>query len=57
MGYSDFEISQFFIVENSKQFMNFNTGCVSVTFKKVGSNCGAFKRALKNRPTEFDRIC
>ena len=29
MGWSDFEITYFFIVENSKQYMNFNTGCVT----------------------------
>ena len=29
MGWSDFEITHFFIVENSKQCMNFNTGCVT----------------------------
>ena len=46
MGWFDFEIPQFFIVENSKQSMNFNTGCVAnVTFQKVGSNCGTFKQA------------
>ena len=29
MGWSDFETPQFFIVENSKQCMNFNTECVT----------------------------
>ena len=33
MGWSDFEILQFFFVENSKQDMNFNTGCAkNMTF-------------------------
>ena len=49
---------QFFIVENSKQCINFNTRCVTnVTFSKVGSTCGIFKQALENRPNESRRIC
>ena len=58
MGWSDFEIPQFFIVKNSKQCINFNTGCVTnVTFQKVSSNCGIIKQALENRPNEFRRVC
>ena len=57
MGWSDFEISEFFIIQNSKKCMN-NTGCATnVTFQKVGSNCGIFKQALENRPNEFHSIC
>ena len=59
MSWSDFEIPQFFIVENShsKQCMSFNTGCVTiVAFQIVGSNCGIFKQALENRPNEFHKI-
>ena len=58
MGWSDFEILQFFFVENSKQDMNFNTGCAkNMTFQKFGSNFGIFKQALENRPNEFHRVC
>ena len=58
MAGSDFETPQFFVIENSKQSMNFNTGwATNVTFQKVGSNCGIFKQALENRPNEFHSIC
>ena len=51
---SDFEISQSFIVENSKQSINFNIGCITnVTLQEVASNCGIFKQALKNSHNEF----
>ena len=56
--WSDFDNPQFFIVESSKQCINFNTRCVTnVTFQKVGSNCDIFKEALENRPNEFHSIC
>ena len=58
MGWSDFEILQFFFVENSKQDMNFNTGCAkNITFQKCGNNFGIFKQALENRPNKFHRVC
>ena len=55
MIWSDFEIFQSFIVENSKQCTNFNTACATtcVTFQNVGSNCGISKQALENNPNEF----
>ena len=56
--WSDFQISQSFIVENSKQCINCNTESVTnVTFQKVGTNCGIFKQALENSPNEFRSIC
>ena len=30
---------------------------LQMSFKKVGSNCGIFKQALENRPSEFHSIC
>ena len=58
MSQFDYEILQFSTDENSKQYINFKTGCVKkVTFKKVDSNCGIFKQALENRLNEFHRIC
>ena len=58
LSWSALEIPQFFIIENSKQCINFNTWWVTnVTFQKVGCNCGIFKQALENRPNEFHRIC
>ena len=46
MNWSGSEIPYFFIVESSKQCINFNTGCVTnVSFQKVGSNCDIFKQA------------
>ena len=58
MSWPAFEIPQFFIIENSKQCINFNTGCVTnVTFQNVLSNCGIFKEAVENRPNDFHRIC
>ena len=58
MSWSAFEIPQFFIIENSKQCMNLNTGWArNATFQNVGSNCGIFKQDLENRPNEFRRIC
>ena len=54
MGWSDFEIPQFFIAENSKQCMSVITGFVTnVNFQKVGSNCGIFKQASENRPNKI----
>ena len=54
---SAFESTQFLIIENSKQCKNFNVGKVTnVTFQKGGSNCGIFKYALKERPSEFHSI-
>ena len=54
MVWSDFEIPQSFVIENSKQRINFNTAYVTnVTFQEVDSNCGMFKQASENRPNEF----
>ena len=44
---SSFEIPQFFIVENSKQPINFNS-VTNVYFWKPGSNFGIFKRPSKS---------
>ena len=44
---SGFEIPQFFIVENSKQPINFNS-VTNVYFWKPGSNFGIFKRPSKS---------
>ena len=58
MVWSDFEILQSFIVQNSKKRINFNTGCVTnVTFQEIGSNCGIFKQASENSPNEFRSTC
>ena len=58
MVWSDFEIPQSFIVENSKQRINFNTGCVTnMPFWELGSNFGIFKQAWKNSPNGFKRCC
>ena len=49
MVWSDFNNSQPFIVENSKQRINLNTQCViNVTLQEVGCNCGIFKQDLEN---------
>ena len=55
---SDFEIPQFFIAENSKQRINFNS-VKNVSFWKPGSNFGIFKQPLKNIPCHlwFKRCC
>ena len=47
---SGLEISQSFIVENSKQRINFNS-VTSVSFWEPGSNFGIFKQPLKNSIT------
>ena len=53
-----FEIPQTFIVENSKQGINFNTGYVTnVTFQEVGGNCNVSKRASENGPNELRSTC
>ena len=58
MSLPDFEIAQFCIVENVKQYIHFNTECVkNMHFPKVGSNFDIFKQALGNRPNEFCGIC
>ena len=44
---SDFEILQFFIVENSKQRINFNS-VTNVSFWEHGSNFSIFKQPSKN---------
>ena len=44
---SDFEIPQFFIVEYSKQRINFNS-VTNVSFWKPDSNFGIFKKPSKN---------
>ena len=49
-GWSDFEILQFFIIENRRQCMNFNAGCVTnMICSKVGSNCGIFKHVFGSK--------
>ena len=49
MVWSDFNNPQPFIVEHSKQRINFNAKCViNVTLQEVGCNCGIFKQALIN---------
>ena len=54
MVLSDFEIPQSFVVENNKQSINFNKGCVIyMTFQEVGSNYSILKEALENIPKEF----
>ena len=55
---SDFEIPQFFIVENSKQRINFNT-VRNVSFWEPGSNFGIFKQPSKNSlcHLQFKRCC
>ena len=55
IAWSDFAIPQFLIVENSKQRINFNIGCV--TFWELVNNCGIFKQALENSPKEFCITC
>ena len=58
MVFSDFGIPQSFIVENSKQSINFNTGCVTnMTFQEVDSNCIILKEALENSSKEFRSTC
>ena len=57
MDWSDFEIPQSFIVKNSKQRINFDTGCVTnVTFYQVGSIFVTFK-VLENSPNELRNTC
>ena len=58
MAWSNFEIHQSFIVENSKQRINFNITCVAnVTFQEVGSYCGILKQTSENSPSEFRITC
>ena len=54
---SDFEIPPFFIFENSKQSINFNS-VTNVSFWEPGSNFGIFKQP-KNSPCHlgFKRFC
>ena len=55
---SDFELSQPFIAENSKQRINFE--CVTnVSLWEPGSSFSIFKQALKNSPyhLSFKRCC
>ena len=48
---SDFEIPQSFIAENSKQRINFITGCATnVSFWELGSSFGISKQASENSP-------
>ena len=55
---SDFAIPQFFIPENSKQRINFNSD-TNVSFWERGSNFGIFKQPSKNSPCHlwFKRCC
>ena len=55
---SDFEIRQFFIVENSKQRINLNS-VTNVSFWEPGSSFGIFKQPSKNSPCHlwFKRCC
>ena len=56
--FAGFEIPKIFIVENSKQGINFNTGYVTnMTFQEVGGNCNESKRASENGPTESRSTC
>ena len=58
MAWSDFEVPQSFIVKNSKQRINFNTGCVTnITFQEISSNCGILSQASENSPNEFRSTC
>ena len=57
MVWSDFEVPQSFIVENSKQRINLNTVCVTNVTFQVSNNSGIFKQALENSPNEFRGIC
>ena len=58
MVWCDFKILQFLIVENTKNRINFNTGCVTnLTFQEVGSNCGIFKQVSENSSNEFRSTC
>ena len=60
MAWSDFEIPQSFIAENSKQRIHFNTGCATnVPFWEYGSNFGIFKQASENSSehVSFKRCC
>ena len=53
-------ISQSVIVGNSKQRINFDTGCITnVSFWELDSNFGIFKQALENSPNHlwFKRCC
>ena len=49
---SDFEIPQFFVVENSKQRINFNS-VTNVSFWEPGNNFGICKKASKNSRNTF----
>ena len=55
---SDFEISQFVIVENRKQRINF-ISFTNVSFWEPDSNFGIFKQPSKNNPYYlwFERCC
>ena len=55
---SDFEIRQFFIVENSKQRINLNS-VTNVSFWESGSSFGIFKQPSNNSPCHlwFKRCC
>lgn len=57
MIWSDFDILQFYIVENAKQCIDFNTGhFTNVSFQKVGSNSGVFKEVSEKSPNKFHGI-
>ena len=55
---SDFKIPQSFIVENSKQRINFNS-VTNVSFWEPGKNFGTFKQPSKNilYHLSFKRCC
>ena len=55
---SDFKIPQSFIVENSKQRINFNSA-INMSFWEPGSNFGIFRQPSKNSPCHlwFKRDC
>ena len=55
---SDFKIPQSFIVENSKQRINFNSA-TNMSFWEPGSNFGIFRQPSKNSPCHlwFKRDC
>ena len=57
MVLSDFEITQYVIVDNSKQRINFNTGCVTnVSFWELGRNFGISKQTSKNSPLVVQKM-
>ena len=58
MGWSDFEIPQFFIAENSKQCMSVITGFVTnVNFRKLVVIVVSSNKLQKIGLTKFHKIC